>query len=147
MLPLTPPHDTYLIRLPTWGSALIALGIFGLLFSALATAARRRWGAAGLAASAAAGCTLFLAVASTQERYLTTPAARLGMWLSVLFAAFVTFVAPAAVIHHVERREPPPPFARTIGYAVAASYLALLAGGLAVILVAWCVRLVRAAAA
>lgn len=147
MLLQTPPHETYLIRLPTWGSAVIALGIFGLLFSTLATALRRWWGTFGLGASAVAGCALFLAVAWDQSRYLTTTSTRLGMWAAFLFAALIAFIVPAVVIYRVERREPRPHFTRTIGYGVASSYLALLAGAVGFVLVALCVQPLRATVA
>lgn len=143
MLLQAAPEGTYLIRLPLWGTALIALGICGLMFNALGTALRRRWGAAGLAAYAAAGCALFLAAAWDQPRPLTS-SSELGMWLSIMFAAFITFIVPAVVIHRIDRREPRPHFVRTIVYAVASSYVAILVGGLGIVLVALVVQLLRA---
>jgi len=137
---------TYLIRLPMWGSTLIALGICGLMFNALATALRRRWGAVGLGAYAVTGCALVLAAAWDQPRPLTS-STDIVMWLSMMFAALITFVVPAVVIHRVERREPRPHFARTIVYGVASSYVAFLVGVLGVALVVLVVQLLRATVA
>ena len=118
--------------------------MLGLVFSTLTTALRRRWGALGLVAGVAAGCGLFLAVAWSQAGYVTTTSARIGMWAAFVFGALITVIVPAAVIQYVERREPRPNFWRTVGYGLASTYLALLAGALAVVVVALLARLLHA---
>lgn len=144
-LPLL-PHDTYLIRWPSWVGVLIAFGMLCGFFCAAATALRRRWGTLGLGAILVAAAGLMISLAWSEYPGVSGGLERSLYWAVFLFFTVVAFVIPAGVIHRVERRKPRPGFGRTIGYGLASGYLAMFAGGVAFTLIVLIIRLLRMAA-
>ena len=140
------PHDTYLIRWPSWVGVLIAFGVLCGFFCAAATALRRLWGALGLGAILVAAAGLMISLAWSEYPGVSFGVERGLYWGVFLFCTVVAFIIPAGVIHRVERRQPRPGFGRTIGYGLASGYLAMLAGGIAFTLIVLIIRLLRVAA-
>ena len=144
-LPLV-PHDTYLIRWPSWVGVLIAFGMLCGFFCAAAIALRRLWGALGLGAILVAAAGLMISLAWSEYPGVSGGLERSLYWAVFLFLTVAAFVIPAGVIHRVERRQSRPGFGRTIGYGLASGYLAMLASGIAFTLIALISRLLRMAA-
>ena len=144
-LPLV-PHDTDLIRWPSWVGVLIAFGMLCGFFCAAAIALRRLWGALGLGAILVAAVGLMISLAWNEYPGVSGGLKRTLYWAVFLLLTVVAFVIPAGVIHRVERRQPRPGFGRTIGYGPASGYLAMLASGIAFTLSVLIIRLLRVAA-